>query len=206
MPDRPFLLVGQMGAADATRVPAGGEALWAYTHVPQRVRGDAPRVDPASARCAARTRATWTPWPSGSRRASRAARPASATASPPGGSSARTKLEALDGNLVGGAINGGTAGLHQQLSSDRSPDPDAPRRRSRASTSRPRRPIPAAACTARAERMPHGLPCGTTRSNSLGGAREHDDPHDPRQSRRGVRRPRRRVELQPVGRRRLARP
>jgi phytoene dehydrogenase-like protein len=25
------------------------------------------------------------------------------------------ELEALDGNLVGGAINGGTAGLHQQL-------------------------------------------------------------------------------------------
>lgn len=41
VPDRPFLLVGQMGVAEASRVPAGGEALWAYTHVPQRVRGDA---------------------------------------------------------------------------------------------------------------------------------------------------------------------
>lgn len=41
VPANPFLLVGQMAAADSTRAPAGGEALWAYTHVPQKVVGDA---------------------------------------------------------------------------------------------------------------------------------------------------------------------
>ena len=41
IPDRPFLLMGQMTTADPTRSPPGTESLWAYTHVPQRVRGDA---------------------------------------------------------------------------------------------------------------------------------------------------------------------
>ena len=35
VPDRPFLLTGQMTTADPTRSPAGTESLWAYTHVPQ---------------------------------------------------------------------------------------------------------------------------------------------------------------------------
>ena len=41
IPDRPFLLIGQMTTADPTRSPAGTESLWAYTHVPQRVLSDA---------------------------------------------------------------------------------------------------------------------------------------------------------------------
>ncbi len=41
VPERPFLLIGQMTTSDPTRSPAGTESLWAYTHVPQRVRGDA---------------------------------------------------------------------------------------------------------------------------------------------------------------------
>jgi len=41
VPREPFLLVGQMTTADATRSPAGTESMWAYTHVPQRVVGDA---------------------------------------------------------------------------------------------------------------------------------------------------------------------
>lgn len=40
VPDRPFLLMGQMAAADPTRAPSGKESLWAYTHVPQEVRRD----------------------------------------------------------------------------------------------------------------------------------------------------------------------
>lgn len=40
LPSHPFLLVGQMTTADPTRSPAGTESLWAYTHVPQDVRGD----------------------------------------------------------------------------------------------------------------------------------------------------------------------
>ena len=41
VPRDPFLLVGQMTTTDPTRSPAGTESLWAYTHVPQRVLGDA---------------------------------------------------------------------------------------------------------------------------------------------------------------------
>ena len=41
LPDAPFLLVGQMTTADATRSPPGTESAWAYTSVPQQVRGDA---------------------------------------------------------------------------------------------------------------------------------------------------------------------
>jgi hypothetical protein len=41
IPDRPFLLMGQMTTADPTRSPTGTESLWAYTHVPQRVLSDA---------------------------------------------------------------------------------------------------------------------------------------------------------------------
>lgn len=41
VPAHPFLLVGQMTTADPCRSPAGTESLWAYTHVPRQVRGDA---------------------------------------------------------------------------------------------------------------------------------------------------------------------
>jgi phytoene dehydrogenase-like protein len=40
IPADPFLLIGQMTTADPTRSPAGTESLWAYTSVPQEVRGD----------------------------------------------------------------------------------------------------------------------------------------------------------------------
>lgn len=41
VPADPYLVVGQMTTTDPTRSPAGTEAAWAYTHLPQRVRGDA---------------------------------------------------------------------------------------------------------------------------------------------------------------------
>jgi len=41
LPSHPFLLIGQMTTSDPTRSPAGTESFWAYTHVPQDVRGDA---------------------------------------------------------------------------------------------------------------------------------------------------------------------
>lgn len=40
IPAEPFLLVGQMTTADATRSPAGTQSLWAYTNVPQDVVDD----------------------------------------------------------------------------------------------------------------------------------------------------------------------
>ncbi len=48
IPAHPFVLVGQMNKADPTRSPAGTETVWAYTHVPLRVRGDAGGTSRAS--------------------------------------------------------------------------------------------------------------------------------------------------------------
>ena len=110
VPDRPFLLLGQMTTTDPTRSPAGTETAWAYTHVPQTVRSDpldqvkgvwdehdaetfADRMEEQVERFAPGfrdcilDRHILTP----------------------------RSLEADDANLVGGAVNGGTAQLFQQL-------------------------------------------------------------------------------------------
>lgn len=44
VPDRPFVIVGQMTTADPSRSPAGTESAWAYTHVPATFRADAAGV------------------------------------------------------------------------------------------------------------------------------------------------------------------
>jgi phytoene dehydrogenase-like protein len=93
LPRAPFLLIGQMTTADPSRSPAGTESLWAYTHVP---RGR-----------------TWT--------AATAARYADRIESvierhAPGFSAlidARTVT--APGLARHGMVNGGTAGLSQQL-------------------------------------------------------------------------------------------
>jgi hypothetical protein len=41
IPDQPFLVMGQYSMVDQTRHPPGKDTAWAYTHVPQRVKGDA---------------------------------------------------------------------------------------------------------------------------------------------------------------------
>jgi phytoene dehydrogenase-like protein len=41
VPKKPFLLVGQMTTADASRSPEGTESVWAYTHLPRGVWDDA---------------------------------------------------------------------------------------------------------------------------------------------------------------------
>jgi phytoene dehydrogenase-like protein len=108
VPDEPFLLMGQMTTADPTRSPAGTESVWAYTHVPQRIRGDADFTG------------AWTA-DEGERFADRmqdqveraapgfAGRVVARRILTPG------DLESRNANLVGGAVNGGTAALHQQL-------------------------------------------------------------------------------------------
>jgi phytoene dehydrogenase-like protein len=111
VPARPFLLVGQMAAADPTRVPEGGEALWSYTHVPQRTTSDAggggirgvwDRSD--AERMADRMQARLEAYAPGftSRVVARRVL-------------GPRELEERNESLVGGALNGGTAGLHQQL-------------------------------------------------------------------------------------------
>jgi phytoene dehydrogenase-like protein len=111
VPGAPFLLVGQMTTTDPSRSPAGTEALWAYSHVPQRVRGDAGEDG---------LRGTWSPDERerfADRMQARLERHA------PGFSTlvrARRvlgprELEEANPNLLGGAVNGGTSQLHQQL-------------------------------------------------------------------------------------------
>jgi phytoene dehydrogenase-like protein len=109
VPARPFLVVGQTTVADPTRSPAGTESLWAYTHVPQVVRGDAGtgitgRWDDADAqRAADRIEGEIERRAPGFRALVRARH----VLTPPA-------FEQLDANLVGGAVNGGTAHLRQQ--------------------------------------------------------------------------------------------
>ena len=110
IPARPFLLVGQQSMTDPTRQPEGKETAWAYTHVPSVVKGDAGGdltgtwderqtrefVDRMEAelerkapgfRALIRGRHVFSP----------------------------LDLERANPNLVGGALGGGTAQLHQQL-------------------------------------------------------------------------------------------
>lgn len=111
VPDRPFLLCGQMTTADATRSPLGTESAWAYTHVPHRVKADAGTDGLTGTwdageqeRMADRVERQVERYAPGFRDRVRARRILS-----PGA------LEAADGNLRNGAINGGTASMHQQL-------------------------------------------------------------------------------------------
>jgi phytoene dehydrogenase-like protein len=110
VPARPFLVLGQYSMGDETRCPPGKEVAWAYTHVPQRVRGDAGgeglsgRWDEAEADAlAARMEARVEELAPGFRSLIRARH----VLTPAG-------MERRDANLVGGSLNGGTAQLHQQ--------------------------------------------------------------------------------------------
>ena len=113
VPATPFLVFGQYalgGAGDPTRCPDGKEVAWAYTHVPQTIRGDAAgelegtwddvEVERFVARIEARIE----------------------TLAPGFGRLVRARhvltprdLHERNANLVNGALNGGTAQLHQQL-------------------------------------------------------------------------------------------
>ena len=110
IPARPFLVLGQMTTADPTRSPPGTETLWGYTHVPARVRGDnggalTGRWDDDEARAFAdRMEAEIERRAPGFRALVRARNVVTPAA-----------LEASNANLVHGALNGGTAQLHQQL-------------------------------------------------------------------------------------------
>jgi phytoene dehydrogenase-like protein len=111
VPSDPFVIVGQMTTTDPTRSPAGTESAWGYTHVPARVRGDA-GDDGLTGR-----------WDAGERDRFVARVEAKMEAFAPGfrdlvvGRHVQfpADLEAANPNLAGGAVNGGTAGIHQQL-------------------------------------------------------------------------------------------
>lgn len=111
VPAEPFLVAGQYAQADPTRMPAGKEIFWAYTHVPRQIEGDA-GPDGLTGRWDDEER---------ERFADRVTDQVEAVApgfrdrvlarhiTTPG------DLEAMNANLDRGALNGGTAKLHQEL-------------------------------------------------------------------------------------------
>ena len=111
VPARPFLLIGQMAAADPSRAPEGAESAWAYSHVPQRTATDAGDGgiqgtwdDADLERMADRMQQRiedYAPGFGDTVVARRVLGP--------------REMQERDENLVNGALNGGTSGLQQQL-------------------------------------------------------------------------------------------
>jgi phytoene dehydrogenase-like protein len=111
IPARPFMLAGQMTTTDPTRSPPGTESMWAYTHVPQQPTRDAGDSG---------IRGVWDE--SDCERFADRMQERIERLAPGFGSRILARrvlgphqLEARDANLVGGAINGGTSQLHQEL-------------------------------------------------------------------------------------------
>jgi phytoene dehydrogenase-like protein len=114
---QPFVIVGQMTTADPSRSPHGTQAAWGYTHLPRSIAAD---LGEGSVTGEGSITGSWD------------AREAAAMADrlerqverfAPGFRDligARriltpAVLEAMNESLVGGALDGGTANLHQQL-------------------------------------------------------------------------------------------
>lgn len=100
VPRRPFVVLGQMTTADPSRSPVGTESAWAYTHVPHGPRWSAAEVR----RVVAKVEAAVDRVAPGFRDLV-LGRVVQGPAD----------LQRTDPALVGGAINGGTAAIHQQL-------------------------------------------------------------------------------------------
>jgi phytoene dehydrogenase-like protein len=100
MPDHPFVLLGQMTTTDPTRSPAGTESAWAYSHVPSGREWSAP----ARAAWVDRLEAWVEQFAPGFRElvVGRFDR-------------FPDDMQRVNANLLGGAVNGGTSALHQQL-------------------------------------------------------------------------------------------
>lgn len=99
VPQRPFMLFGQMTTADPHRSPAGTESAWAYTHLPRGVADDA-SADRLS-EYVDQVLEEHAPGFAGHVIGKTIQRP--------------SDLEASDANLHAGAVNGGTSQLYQQL-------------------------------------------------------------------------------------------
>ncbi|OLR93396.1 FAD-dependent oxidoreductase [Actinokineospora bangkokensis] len=100
VPEHPFLLMGQMTTADPTRSPAGTETAWAYTHLPHDQDWTAEEL----VRVADRVEAVVERHAPGFKDLV----VGRFVAGPP-------HLESVNPSLVGGSINQGTSGIHQQL-------------------------------------------------------------------------------------------
>jgi phytoene dehydrogenase-like protein len=101
LPSNPYLVIGQQSLLDPSRSPPGGHTLWAYSHVPSLLPGGWARHQQNFADCIEGRIEGLAP---GFRRLVRAR----AIAAP-------DDLEAMDENLVGGDLGGGSARFSQQL-------------------------------------------------------------------------------------------
>jgi phytoene dehydrogenase-like protein len=101
LPSNPYLVIGQQSLAEPSRAPAGCHTLWAYTHVPSALENPWEQVQEAFADCIEKRIEGLAP---GFRRLIRAR----AVVSP-------RQLEAMDENLVGGDLGGGSAHFDHQL-------------------------------------------------------------------------------------------
>jgi phytoene dehydrogenase-like protein len=101
LPDNPYLVIGQQSLADATRAPQPNHTLWAYSHVPSNIEGGWEQNREAFADRIEKRIERLSP---GFRQLVRGR----AIHAPP-------DLEAMDENLVGGDLGGGSARLSQQL-------------------------------------------------------------------------------------------
>lgn len=110
VPHRPFVLAGQMTTADATRSPAGTETLWAYTSVPQTVRGDA-----AGEGCDPHREADAERFADRLQERIEAAAPGFTATIRIRTVQTPASMQREDANLSGGDKSLGTAQLHQQL-------------------------------------------------------------------------------------------
>lgn len=100
LPADPFVVLGQMTTADASRSPAGTESAWAYTHLPGGRPLDSAEVEEQAGRLEEQLE---------KRAPGFGALVLDRQLQTP------TDLEASDASLVRGALNGGTASVHQQL-------------------------------------------------------------------------------------------
>jgi phytoene dehydrogenase-like protein len=101
LPDNPYLVIGQQSLVDPGRAPPGGHTLWAYSHVPSAVEGGWERHKETFADRVERRLEGLAPGFRQLVRGRHIATPAD--------------LEAMDENLVGGDLGGGSTQFDQQL-------------------------------------------------------------------------------------------
>jgi len=101
LPANPYLVIGQQSLADPGRAPAGCHTLWAYSHVPSRLSLPWEQVEEEFADRIEKRIEGLAPGFRGLIRAR-------AVFSP-------QRLEAMDENLVGGDLGGGSAHFDHQL-------------------------------------------------------------------------------------------
>jgi phytoene dehydrogenase-like protein len=100
VPEKPFLLFGQMSTADPRHSPPGTESAWAYTHLPHREHWDAGEIEEHVARVEAVVEEHAPGF---------GALVVGRNVFSPAG------LERENPSLVGGALGGGTSAVFQQL-------------------------------------------------------------------------------------------